>query len=48
MDRAVACLALGLDCNVVYAHHGLDDPIENRFGTLDRRLSSNVPYTYRF
>jgi hypothetical protein len=41
-------LAPGNDLYVVYTHNWRDDPLENRFATLDRRLASKVLYTYRF
>ena len=41
-------LTPGNDLYVVYNHNWLDDPLQNRFATLDRRASSKVLYTYRF
>ncbi len=41
-------LTPGNDLYVVYTHNWRDDPLENRFATLDRRLASKVLYTYRF
>jgi hypothetical protein len=38
----------GNDLYVVYTHNWLDDPLLNRFATLDRRAASKVLYTYRF
>jgi len=32
----------------VYTHNWLEDPLRNRFSTLDKRLASKVLYTYRF
>ena len=33
---------------VVYTHNWLDDPIQIRFVTQDRRAASKILYTYRF
>jgi hypothetical protein len=33
---------------VVYTHNWLDDPLLDRFSTLDKRVASKVLYTYRF
>jgi hypothetical protein len=41
-------LTPGNDLYVVYTHNWLDDRINNRFSTLDRRAASKVLYTYRF
>jgi uncharacterized protein DUF5916 len=41
-------LTPGNDLYVVYTHNWLDDPVLNRFTTLDRRAASKVLYTYRF
>ena len=38
----------GSDLYVVYTHNWLDDPLLNRFSTLDKRVASKVLYTYRF
>jgi hypothetical protein len=38
----------GSDLYVVYLHNWLDDPVNRRFSTLDRRAASKVLYTYRF
>jgi len=38
----------GSDFYVVYTHNWLDDPLQNRFYTLDRRAASKVMYTHRF
>ena len=38
----------GNDVYLVYTHNWLDDPLRNRFSTLDKRLASKVLYTYRF
>jgi hypothetical protein len=38
----------GSDLYFVYTHNWLDDPLENRFSTLDRRAASKVLYTHRF
>ncbi len=38
----------GNDFYVVYLHNWLDDPMESRFVTLDRRAASKIIYTYRF
>jgi hypothetical protein len=38
----------GNDLYVVYTHNWLDDPLFNRFSTLDKRLASKILYTYRF
>jgi hypothetical protein len=31
----------------VYTHNWLDEPLFDRFATLDRRAASKVLYTYR-
>jgi hypothetical protein len=38
----------GSDLYLVYTHNWLDDPLENRISTLDRRAASKVLYTHRF
>jgi hypothetical protein len=38
----------GTDLYVVYTHNFLDDPVLNRFATLDKRLATKFLYTYRF
>ena len=38
----------GSDLYFVYTHNWLDDPLENRISTLDRRAASKVLYTHRF
>jgi hypothetical protein len=38
----------GSDVYLVYTHNWLDQPLLNRFETLDRRFASKVLYTYRF
>ena len=38
----------GSDLYFVYTHNWVDDPLENRFNTLDRRAASKVLYTHRF
>ncbi len=38
----------GNDLYVVYNHNWIDDPILNRFTSLDRRLASKILYTHRF
>jgi hypothetical protein len=38
----------GNDLYFVYIRNWLDDPLENRFYTLDRRLSLKAMYTHRF
>jgi hypothetical protein len=38
----------GNDLYVVYTHNWRDDPVGDRFSTLDNRLASKVLYTYRF
>jgi hypothetical protein len=38
----------GNDLYVVYTHNWVDDPVLDRFGTLDRRAASKVLYTHRF
>ena len=38
----------GNDVYVVYTHNWEDDPVLNRFDTLERRLASKVLYTHRF
>jgi hypothetical protein len=41
-------LTPGNDLYLVYIRNWLDDPLENRFYTLDRRLSLKALYTHRF
>jgi len=41
-------LTPGTDLYVVYTHNWLDDPLLNRFATLDKLAASKVLYTYRF
>ncbi|MBI2185636.1 MAG: carbohydrate binding family 9 domain-containing protein [Acidobacteria bacterium] len=38
----------GSDLYVVYTHNWRDDPLLDRFSTLDNRLASKILYTYRF
>ena len=38
----------GSDFYIVYTHNWLDDPLQNRLHTLDRRAASKVMYTHRF
>jgi len=38
----------GNDLYVVYTHNWTEDPLLDRFSTLDNRLASKVLYTYRF
>ncbi len=38
----------GNDLYVVYTHNWRDDPLLDRFSTLDNRLASKILYTYRF
>jgi hypothetical protein len=38
----------GSDLYLVYTHNWLDDPLQNRTHTLDRRVASKVLYTHRF
>jgi hypothetical protein len=38
----------GNDLYVVYTHNWQDDPLRERFDTLDKRLASKFLYTYRF
>ena len=41
-------LTPGNDLYLVYTHNWLDDPILDRFATVDRRAASKILYTYRF
>jgi len=41
-------LTPGNDLYVVYTHNWLDQPLLDRFATLDKRVASKVLYTYRF
>ena len=38
----------GSDLYVVYTHNWVDDPLQNRFTTLDRKAATKVLYTHRF
>ncbi|HEX7282970.1 MAG TPA: carbohydrate binding family 9 domain-containing protein [Vicinamibacterales bacterium] len=38
----------GSDLYFVYTHNLVDDPLQDRFNTLDRRAASKVLYTHRF
>jgi len=38
----------GSDIYVVYTHNWQEDPVRDRFSTLDRRVASKVLYTHRF
>jgi len=38
----------GDDLYFVYTHNWLDDPVQSRFITQDRRAASKILYTYRF
>ncbi len=38
----------GSDVYFVYTHNWVDDPLLDRFATLDRRVASKVLYTHRF
>jgi hypothetical protein len=38
----------GSDLYLVYTHNWQDDPLLDRFATLDNRLASKILYTYRF
>jgi len=38
----------GNDVYLVYTHNWLEEPLLDRFATLDRRAASKVLYTYRF
>jgi hypothetical protein len=38
----------GNDLYVVYTHNWLDDPVLDRFATLDKNIASKVLYTHRF
>ena len=38
----------GNDLYVVYTHNWLDEPLFDRFSTLDKRFASKILYTYRF
>ena len=41
-------LTPGNDLYLVYTHNWLDDPLLDRFATLDKRAASKIMYTYRF
>ncbi|MGH9257983.1 MAG: carbohydrate binding family 9 domain-containing protein [Vicinamibacterales bacterium] len=41
-------LTPGNDLYIVYTHNWLDDPLLNRFATLEKRAASKILYTYRF
>ena len=38
----------GNDLYVVYTHNWVDDPLQSRVYTLDRRAASKFMYTYQF
>jgi hypothetical protein len=38
----------GNDLHLVYTHNWLEDPVLDRFSSLDRRVASKVLYTHRF
>jgi hypothetical protein len=38
----------GSDLYLVYTHNWVDDPLQNRFNTSDRRAATKVLYTHRF
>jgi len=38
----------GNDVYIVYTHNWLEEPLLDRFATLDRRAASKILYTYRF
>jgi hypothetical protein len=38
----------GSDLYFVYTHNWVDDPLQHRFNTLDRRAATKVLYTHRF
>jgi hypothetical protein len=38
----------GNDLYLVYTHNWLDDPLQRRISTLDRRMASKFMYTYQF
>jgi hypothetical protein len=38
----------GNDAYVVYTHNFIDDPVLDRFATLDKRFATKFLYTYRF
>ena len=38
----------GSDIYSVYTHSWVDNPVLNRFSTLDRRVASKVLYPHRF
>ena len=38
----------GSDLHLVYTHNWLEDPVADRFSSLDRRFASKVLYTHRF
>ena len=38
----------GSDVYLVYTHNWLEEPLLDRFATLDRRAASKILYTYRF
>ncbi|OFW01984.1 MAG: hypothetical protein A3I61_00480 [Acidobacteria bacterium RIFCSPLOWO2_02_FULL_68_18] len=41
-------LTPGNDLYVVYTHNWVEQPLLDRFATVDRRLASKILYTYRF
>jgi hypothetical protein len=38
----------GNDIYVVYTHNWMDDPVQDRFVTQDKRIATKLLYTYRF
>jgi hypothetical protein len=38
----------GNDVYVLYTHNFIDDPVLNRFVSLDKRFATKFLYTYRF
>ena len=38
----------GNDAYIVYTHNFVDDPVLDRFATLDKRFATKFLYTYRF
>lgn len=41
-------LTPGNDLYVVYTHNWVEQPLLDRFATLDKRVASKILYTYRF
>jgi hypothetical protein len=41
-------LTPGNDLYIVYTHNWFDDPLLNRYTTIDKRAASKILYTYRF